>query len=270
MGTSGAVRRTAGVVSLGIALIAPAVAHAAEPEVFPGGAAPVAPAPPGPITLPDPAVMHASNVVVVHIETPRDVELEVLRGGKWQLVCGSPCDRPLSLDDLYRINGPGVRPSYGFRLDPSRETTLHVDPTSSAAHTFAVVITAVGAVGFVPILVTSVIFVGGMFFALILVCPIVEDLGTRTAAQYNQCLGDAAGILGQFYAKPGVWIPALAGLALVGAGALGINATPKSSVSQVRLRMDPPVGAARVPVWSEATRAVLPVTPTFPIVDVRF
>jgi hypothetical protein len=218
----------------------------------------------------EPSLLHAATFVVVHIDAPRDVELEVRRGSEWQVVCASPCDRPLSLDDNYRISGPGVRPSYGFRFDPANRTTLQVDPTSSAGHTFAVVVTAVGAVGFVPGIVTTVIFLGGMFFALILICPLVDDLGTRTTRQYDQCLGDAAGILDQFYALPGVWVPALAGLAMVTGGALGINATPQSKVTQSQTRGDPPASASRTPLWSDGVRGLVPQPVTFPIVEVRF
>ncbi len=71
-----------------------------------GAAAQTPPPPPSGVTATSPAA--ASNLVLVHLDTPSDVDLEQdFGGGHWRVVCESPCDRPLETNRQYRINGLG-------------------------------------------------------------------------------------------------------------------------------------------------------------------
>src|SRR5690606_11019321 len=63
---------------------------------------------------PEPA---APRTVKVHIESGSRVNLErVTPEGKWVVVCESPCDKELSVEETYRINAKGKVPSSSFRL----------------------------------------------------------------------------------------------------------------------------------------------------------
>src|SRR5215471_11848028 len=69
---------------------------------------------------PPPAMPVASEVVIVHIDSPDEVELEMQQGEKWIKVCDSPCDKPLKAKEFYRINGSGVRASKPFQIQPGQ------------------------------------------------------------------------------------------------------------------------------------------------------
>src|SRR6185312_15640761 len=71
-----------------------------------------------------------SALVVVHIDSPEPVDLEQRGDHGWQVVCSSPCDKAVTADLKYRINGSGVRSSRAFHIDPGSRTTLAVQPGS--------------------------------------------------------------------------------------------------------------------------------------------
>jgi hypothetical protein len=96
------------------------------------------------------------STVWVHIEGAREAELQQDSSGDghWQSVCAAPCDRELSADALYRIGGPGMRPSAPLRLSgvPSQHETITVAPASSGAFSWGIFVTFLG----------SIVVVGGV------------------------------------------------------------------------------------------------------------
>ena len=83
--------------------------------------------------------------VLVHIESPKPVELESRAPGQktWAVVCGAPCDRELPLVDEYRFaNGPT------FRLNPASGSSvlLKVHAASVAGNVGGAALVGVGAV----------------------------------------------------------------------------------------------------------------------------
>lgn len=217
----------------GDVLASPNVPPAVPPPMT--AQADVGTAPPPPTTgivapvAPMVAVAPASEAVAVHLDAPDEVVLEMQQNGQWVPVCASPCDRAVPLDGNYRIDGSGIRTSAPFRLQRGA-TRLMIEPSSSAAHAFSVVITVVGVAGALPALGVTSILVIGMFFSVILICPIADGVSKTS---YGECLGDVGAFFGNWYTYPGVWIPGLAGAVMVTGGAIGLASTPRTSVTAV-------------------------------------
>ncbi len=218
-------------------------------------------------------------MIVVHLDAPEPVTLEARTGSDddWEARCTAPCDKALSTGDLYRITGAGVRTSRTFRIDPGARVTLQVDPSSSVGHVGAVFITVVGGVGLVPVSVVSVLLLGGWIGGAILVCPIVTAFTQPQSAQnaaYGNCLGWITNQLTPGYAQPYVWIPAVAGVALLTAGIVWIVKTPPTGVKQTTaaattaLAVLPPVALSDLPQRFEPVR--IPPAPVVQIVDLHF
>jgi hypothetical protein len=200
-----------------------------------------------------------SPVGVVHIDAPQQVTLEINQAGSgWVGLCDSPCDRPVPLNAAYRITGGGIRDSSVFQIDPLVRTTLQVEPTSSAARAIAVVLTVVGGAGLLPIIGVTAIIAGGEIFGAILICPLVaafETVKSQQASEYGNCLGAIATFFAPAYKEPWVFVPALAGVAALTGGIVGLATTPQTSVRQsttgpaASLLFPPPaaLGAVRLP-----------------------
>jgi hypothetical protein len=209
---------------------------------------------PGAPTAPLAAV---ADTVLVHADSPRPVRLEMLAvDGSWRTTCTSPCDVPVPASATYRIAGDGIRDSRTFHLQPGARTTLAVDPTSSGARTGAVVLTVVGSVGLLPIAGVSALIVVGEIAGVILICPIAaafESVQSAQGKEYGDCLGDIGTLFAPGYAQPWVWVPALAGGALLTGGIIGLASTPRTGVLQaapaqpVAFAMPPTIDALRLP-----------------------
>ncbi len=119
-------------------------------------------APPTVVNNPTPVttVPAITGNATVHMEGNEDVVLEQLSGGgNWRQVCGPPCDRPLPLDPLYRITGPGTRPSKPFQLqaDNGQRVVLDVHRASSGGFAGGIVLISLGsAATFVGLIVMLV------------------------------------------------------------------------------------------------------------------
>jgi hypothetical protein len=207
---------------------------------------------------------------IVHIDAPQKVDLEIRNvDGDWERLCASPCDRAVPSDGEYRITGGGIRDSKTFRLDPAQRTTLTIDPTSSGARAGAVILTVVGSVGLLPIAGVSVLLAGGELFGAIFICPLAaafETVKSQQGAEYGDCLGAVASFFAPAYAEPWVWVPAVAGAAMLTGGIVGLANTPHtgvhaSSASSAAFR---PVR----PLTFEAIRLPQPIS--YPLIDVRF
>jgi hypothetical protein len=219
-----------------------------------------------------PAAAAQTKPVVVHIDAPEPVTLEVLdRNNDWQPICTSPCDKPLPASETYRITGAGIRDSRKFGLDDRAPQTLQVDPTSSAGHAMAIVITVLGTAGLVPGMGVTSIIVAGEIAGAILICPIaiVFVPQNQQSSEYGNCLGWIATYFGQAYASPFVWAPALASVVLLPAGIVWLVNTPPTGVKQSA------TGAA---AWSAPPALpaahyealALPSTPIVPILSIPF
>lgn len=246
----------AGAASSGVPQAAADTAAPAPPPPFTPGLQPqLAPAPPP-----------AGELGVVHLETSDDVELEMQQNGQWVTVCHAPCNRPLPLDANYRINGSGLRTSTPFRLQRGA-TNLMVEASSSTLHGFSIAITVVGVVGAAPALGVTSILVIGMFFGVVLICPIADGISSTS---YGECLGDVGGFFGSWYAYPGVWIPGVAGAALVTGGVIGLASSPKSSVTAVPSPMARRL-PDRQPEWHVDPMTTVGIRPTtFPVLRYTF
>jgi hypothetical protein len=126
-------------------LIATSV-HAADP---PGpdkpDAPPATPTPPPPPatatpwTAP-PAVLEAAPAVaprppaagpLVHLNSnAAELELQLHTQDGWDTACVAPCDQRVSRAGLYRVNGPGIRPSQPFNVPSNGNLRLDVTPGS--------------------------------------------------------------------------------------------------------------------------------------------
>ena len=180
-----------------------------------------------------PAGVAQTKPVVVHIDAPEPVTLEVLdRNNDWQPICTSPCDKPVPSTETYRITGAGIRDSRKFGLDDKAPQTLQVDPTSSAGHVMAIVVTVLGTAGLVPGMGVTSIIVAGEIMGAILICPIaiVFVPQNQQSSEYGNCLGWIATYFGQGYASPYVWAPALASVVLLPAGIVWVVNTPPTAV----------------------------------------
>ncbi len=112
-----------------------------------------APAPTPPPSTPAPAPAQATTatptdtMVLVHIDSPSSVELQVTHGQKndWQTVCSAPCDQALPAHGTYRIAGDGARPSHNFTLSAMHgRADLVVSPSSNGWFVGGIVLLAVG------------------------------------------------------------------------------------------------------------------------------
>jgi hypothetical protein len=75
------------------------------------------------------ATPSADGQVEVHIESPKQVNLERREGATWQFVCSSPCDQKVSVSNEYRVMGDDLNESKAFMLDSSKgKVTLNVIP----------------------------------------------------------------------------------------------------------------------------------------------
>jgi hypothetical protein len=145
-----------------------------------------------------------------------------------------------------------------------------VDSSSSGAHAIAVVLTVVGAAGLLPVAGVTALIVGGEIFGAILICPLAaafETVKSQQASEYGNCLGDIATFFAVGYKEPWVWIPALAGVAMLTGGIVGIAATPPTSVRPSPANTGA-LGPLRPPPLLEGLR--FPQTITYPIVETRF
>jgi hypothetical protein len=234
------------------------------------------PAAPAPAPAPSAPPAATRPMVVVHLDSPQPVTLEGRSGDDddWEVMCTAPCDRPVPTTFVYRITGSGVRTSRTFHVDAGSRVTLQVDPSSSAGHAGAIVITVVGSVGLVPIAVVTALLLGGWLGGAIFVCPIVTAFAQPQSAQsaaYGNCMGYITNGLAPGYTQPYVWIPAVAGTALLTAGIVWIVKTPPSRVSQTAAT--PPVAMPAVMTTDQLPRfeAVrVPPAPVVQLIDLRF
>jgi hypothetical protein len=87
----------------------------------------------------------AGPTVLVHVESLERVDLERRSGEEWKLVCTSPCDVRLPVDERYRIAGDDVRPSPVFSLAGHGGCVdVLARPKSSGLHAIGVVMTSLG------------------------------------------------------------------------------------------------------------------------------
>ncbi len=209
---------------------------------------------------------------VVHIDAPQRVSLEISNGdGDWEPVCVSPCDRAVPLDSAYRITGDGIRNSMTFHLDQAGRTTLAVEPTSSGARTGAVVLTVLGGIGLVPIVGVTSLIVAGEIIGAIFICPLAaafETVKSQQGVEYGNCLGSIATLFAPGYTEPLVWIPALAGAAMLTGGIVGLANTPHTRVHPSMTSPPAALLPLRSPLAFEAMR--LPQPMSYPIVEVGF
>lgn len=103
---------------------------------------------PTPAPTPAPAANAATDaMVLVHIDSPSSVELQVTHGQKndWQTVCSAPCDQAFPAHGTYRIAGDGARPSRNFTLSSMHgRADLVVNPSSSGWFVGGIVLLSVG------------------------------------------------------------------------------------------------------------------------------
>jgi hypothetical protein len=210
----------------------------------------------------------AGELVLVHIDSTRPVDLEVKHGADWDVVCASPCDQALATSKTYRINGSGVRASRAFEIRPGSRSTLEVDPASSGAHTGAIVVTVVGGLGLVPAVIVSAGVVAAAVLGGVFICPIVEAF---SKGSYVNCLGDVVGAFTPAYRQPWVWAPAAVGGAMMLVGIVWLIASPSTRVRQAAAPVTPPPPAAwRTPMWRDASGLVPPAVLTVPVLRVAF
>jgi hypothetical protein len=178
--------------------------------------------------------------VVVHIDGPEGVELQAdtTGNGDWKTVCLAPCDRPLSLDPSYRIDGDHIRSSDVFRLsrDPDHAVALTVHSASHDAF--------VGGIALVPVgLLTTVIgvLVGfGDYLTHTTWCPEAPESGCRSLAS----------------GWPG-WVTAGIGVAGVVSGLVLVANNTSSTVTQggsaTATATALPAVSIPMPTWREPT-----------------
>ncbi len=102
---------------------------------------------PSPTPTPSPTPAPPDTMVLVHIDSPSPVELQVTHGQKndWQTVCTAPCDQQFPAHGTYRIAGDGARPSSSFTLSAMHgRADLVVSSSSSGWFVGGIVLLAVG------------------------------------------------------------------------------------------------------------------------------
>lgn len=99
----------------------------------------------------------AGETVVVHIDTPKPVQLEMLVGRDWQVVCESPCDSALPLSGAYRISGVRTSGKFVLTARPGDRVVLSVNPASSGAFVGGIVLLSVGGLSLITGLFTYAI-----------------------------------------------------------------------------------------------------------------
>lgn len=207
-------------------------------------------------------------MVLVHIDSPEPVDLKTNSGSS---VCSSPCDRPVSAGESYRVSGAGVSESSPFVLQSATRSTLKIDPSTKHSRAGGTVLTVLGVVGLVPGIGVSVVVasftVGGTLF----VCPIAAAFG----ANYGNCVGGAASLAVPLYASPAVWAPAIAGAGLMAIGVTWLVLTagghPTNVDQSVAIGSTPPA-LTGMQLWASPHRAevALPPAADMPIVSVTF
>ncbi len=212
----------------------------------------------------------------MHIDSPDPVVLEEAVGPQgWVPMCNSPCDRPVATDRSYRINGSGLRASSPFSIRSGSRTRIAVDPASSGARTAGVVVTVVGALGLGPGLVVTVGVVGAAIFGAILVCPFVAAFASKPNqnSEYTGCLGDAISYVGNAYASPFVWVPAIAGGVALISGVTWLATSPPTRVTQTAANAQAaasPDAWRMTPTWAERSPIALPPSVVAPLVHIAF
>jgi hypothetical protein len=222
---------------------------------------------------PPPPAPPAPAGVVVHIDSPRPVELQAQRHGDWVRVCTSPCDVAVRAGETVRVEGDDVPASEGFPLQPAPHATLTVDPSTKKSKAGGIVFTVVGAVGFAPGIGVTVLIVGAVISGTIFICPIATAFGAR----YENCEKDVAGYFVPGYSSPYVWGPAIAGAVLVPIGVVWLATSTgghPTNVTTTASAKPPPVLA--LPAWQATLRGeantalTLPPAPTMPILSGHF
>jgi hypothetical protein len=222
------------------------------------------PAPPAP-----PAA--TPGAVLVHIATPNEVDLEVRRGSDWVPICTSPCDRLVRPGDSYRVSSDDVPASNVFAIQPAPRVTLRVDPSTKQSHVGGIVLTILGAAGFVPGVGVTIAVAGFFLGGAILVCPIAAAFN----ANYGNCVVGAAGLVTPTYASPYVWGPAIAGAVLLVAGVAWLAAASGGHDTNVTTALalpKPPPVLAALPVWHTLTSSegALPPPAVVPVLGGTF
>lgn len=230
-------------------------------------------------TAPAPAAA-AHEMVVVHIDAPQEVRLQVKNDDDWETLCTGPCDKPVPQDGTFRITGDGIRNSKDFHLDPGNKTTLKVEPTASGGHTAGVVLTIVGGAALLPVAGVTASIVVGEIAGVILICPLVTAFETDKNAQssmYSNCLGDIAKYFGNAYGQPYVWIPGIVGGVLLTTGIVLLASNGKSKVTQTpsavaRLLLTPPAPLLPAGVFVPPRHEALPMPPAqvMPVLSLTF
>lgn len=162
-------------------------------------AQPGPPAPPGP-AQPQPAPPPAGGTVLLHIESPRKVNLMYRPpGGAYDLGCESPCDKMMPLQGDYKLFANGVQPSDEFTLkgNPGDRVVLQVNPGSRGTMIAGWVIFGIGG---------SVALVGLLVMAVGALVNSTARIGSTSASTSGDSIVATGGIM------------ALVGLAGIGAG----------------------------------------------------
>jgi hypothetical protein len=214
--------------------------------------------------------------VSVRIESPDPVDLEANEDGRWHVVCSSPCNKALSTKPKYRISGKDVRLSEEFRLQPGKTLAIEVEPGAKPSRAGTVLV-IIGVVGLVPGFVVTAAEAISLFGGLIIICPLVAAFASKNNQNsvYGSCLGDIATTIGEYYAKPYVWIPAIAGVAFMGMGGIWLAAStgsPTTVTQRAAQRTRAPIAesAQRAPEWQTPTPPGTKVLAIVPMIDLVF
>ena len=94
-----------------------------------------------------------------------------------------------------------------------------------------------------------------------------ESVQSAQSKEYGDCLDDIATLFAPGYGQPWVWVPAIAGGALLTGGIIGLASTPRTGVRQAAYA--PPVASSMpVPLAFDALKLPRPVV--YPALVVRF
>src|SRR6185295_15500559 len=71
-----------------------------------------------PVVLESPVLPARAAGPVVHLNAAdgREMELQFNTRDGWDTACVAPCNLPVNRAALYRVNGPGMRPSQPFNV----------------------------------------------------------------------------------------------------------------------------------------------------------